>query len=112
VDESERTKGVKDAADFTVRYSPAFLRTEGRQRRRKGILSGILFMLGAISMVVESIRAWRAGGMVDMGPQMGFHKYPPELVCAVGLLGLAAGGFLLWTGLTTKAWSEKANNDH
>jgi hypothetical protein len=109
--QEERKNGNNATPEFTVRYSPKFLRTEGKERRRGMMVGGILCMIGSMSLVVEGVDAWRTHRMVVMGPRMGFEKYPPELVIALGLVGLVIGVFGLWIGFSTRVPVDPGQDD-
>src|ERR1700730_2281952 len=111
MNEEERKQSNNAEPEFTVRYSRKFLRTEAKVKRRGMIIGGILALIGAISMIVEGVHAWRTNSLVDMGPRSGFAKYPPELVIPMGLLGLAIGAYGIWIGVSTRVPSDSSQDD-
>jgi Na+/proline symporter len=102
VDDDEPKSGKAAEPQFTVRYSPKFLRAQAQEMRRSWIIGGVLCLLAAISMIAEGVEAWRTNSMVDLGPRMSFLKSPPELVIPMGLLAFVIGAYALWCGIFTR----------
>jgi len=107
MNEEERKKSNNAEPEFTVRYSRKFL----KEKRRGMMIGGLVVLIGAISMIVEGVHAWRTNSLVDMGPRSGFAKYPPELVIPMGLLGFAMGAYGIWIGVSTRVPSDSSQAD-
>jgi hypothetical protein len=85
-------------AEPEIRYSEKFLRERTRERR-KGVLSGgILILVTALIIIVESLYAYRTHTWVDLGTHINTPVlFPPIIGAVMGLPVLLLGCYCIWS---------------